>query len=127
MSQGSILTYLILCCVLIFAGNTEMQEQRVKPTNASVIDLKPPPLEKIAAERLQGNNGSMKQVNSPITATSYSVAALQTATNSFSQESLIGEGSIGRVYKGEFPNGKVLSSVSMNIRFPICNMRLTFF
>ncbi|PKI57377.1 hypothetical protein CRG98_022222 [Punica granatum] len=48
----------------------------------------------------------MKRVNPPITATSYTVAALQTATNSFSQESLIGEGSLGRVYKGELPNGK---------------------
>jgi hypothetical protein len=46
-------------------------------------------------------------MKSPITATSYSVASLQTATNSFSQEFLIGEGSLGRVYRGEFPNGKV--------------------
>ncbi|XP_031397717.1 protein STRUBBELIG-RECEPTOR FAMILY 8 isoform X1 [Punica granatum] len=86
--------------------NTELQEHRVKPASASVIDLRPPPIEKLAAERVQGNNGSMKRVNPPITATSYTVAALQTATNSFSQESLIGEGSLGRVYKGELPNGK---------------------
>ncbi|KAI8001484.1 Protein STRUBBELIG-RECEPTOR FAMILY 8 [Camellia lanceoleosa] len=31
------------------------------------------------------------------------------ATNSFSQENLIGEGSLGRVYRGEFPNGKVVA------------------
>lgn len=86
----------------------EMQEQRVKQATSSDLDLRPPPMEKLAAERLQGDNGSMKLVKPPISATSYTVGALQTATNSFSQESLIGEGSIGRVYKGEFPNGKVL-------------------
>lgn len=91
-----------------FTGNAEIQEQNVKPTGATIIDLRPPPMEKLAVERLLGNNGSMKRVNPPITATSYTVAALQTATNSFGQESLIGEGSIGRVYKGELPNGKVL-------------------
>ena len=87
--------------------NTEMQEQRVKPM-AAVTDLKPPPAEKVTVDRLQGKNGSVKRVKSPITATSYTVASLQTATNSFSQEFLIGEGSLGRVYKAEFPNGKVL-------------------
>jgi hypothetical protein len=46
----------------------------------------------------------------PMTATSYTVAALQVATNSFSQDSLLGEGSLGRVYKAEFPNGKVKNS-----------------
>ncbi|KAK4759720.1 hypothetical protein SAY87_022851 [Trapa incisa] len=90
-------------------GNAEMQEQRAKPANASVIDLRPPPVEKIAEERLQGSNGSMKQAKSPITATSYTVAALQTVTDSFSQDSLMGEGSIGSVYKGEFPNGKTMA------------------
>ncbi|KAK6133224.1 hypothetical protein DH2020_033060 [Rehmannia glutinosa] len=68
----------------------EMQEQRSKPT-ASVSDLKPPPAENVTVERLQGKNGSLKRVKSPITATSYTVAALQTATNSFSQENLVGE------------------------------------
>ncbi|KAK6154628.1 hypothetical protein DH2020_008876 [Rehmannia glutinosa] len=86
----------------------EMQEQRSKPT-ASVSDLKPPPAENVTVERLQGKNGSLKRVKSPITATSYTVAALQTATNSFSQENLVGEGSLGRVYKAEFPNGKIMA------------------
>lgn len=83
-----------------------MQEQRVKPM-ASVTDLKPPPAEKVMGERLYGKNGSVKRIKSPITATSYTVASLQTATNSFNQEYLVGEGSLGRVYKAEFPNGKV--------------------
>ncbi|KAI3466542.1 hypothetical protein Pfo_023205 [Paulownia fortunei] len=88
--------------------NMEMQEQRVQST-ATVSDLKPPPAENVAVERLQGKNGSVKRVKSPITATSYTVAALQTATNSFSQENLVGEGSLGRVYRAEFPNGKIMA------------------
>lgn len=40
--------------------------------------------------------------------TMYSVADLQVATNSFNaDENLIGEGSLGRVYRAEFSNGKV--------------------
>ncbi|XP_062161527.1 protein STRUBBELIG-RECEPTOR FAMILY 8 [Alnus glutinosa] len=87
---------------------TEMQEQRSKSTGA-VADLKPPPAEKLTVERIQGKNGSVKRIKSPITATSYTVASLQTATNSFSQEFLIGEGSLGRVYKADFPNGKIMA------------------
>lgn len=85
----------------------EMQEQVSKPT-AAVADLKPPPAENVTVERLQGKNGSLKRVKSPITASSYTVATLQTATNSFSQENLVGEGSLGRVYRAEFPSGKVI-------------------
>ncbi|XP_015885526.2 protein STRUBBELIG-RECEPTOR FAMILY 8 [Ziziphus jujuba] len=88
--------------------DTQMQEQRVKPM-ASITDLKPPPAEKVMGERLQGKNGSVKRIKSPITATSYTVASLQTATNSFNQEYLIGEGSLGRVYRAEFPNGKIMA------------------
>jgi hypothetical protein len=42
-----------------------------------------------------------------IAATTFSVADLQAATNSFAQENLIGEGSLSRVYRGDFPNGQV--------------------
>lgn len=87
--------------------NAEMHEQRVKPTASSIVDLKPPPTENSTFER--GKSGSTKRVKSPITTSSYTVATLQTATNSFSQDNIIGEGSLGRVYKAEFPNGKVMA------------------
>lgn len=86
----------------------EMHETRPQPT-ATVSDLKPPPSETMTAERLQGKNGSVKRVVSPITSTLYTVASLQTATNSFSQDNLVGEGSLGRVYRADFPNGKVMA------------------
>ena len=51
---------------------------------------------------------------SNITATAFSVADLQAATNSFSQDNLIGEGSLGRVYRAEFPNGQVLAVMKID-------------
>lgn len=77
--------------------------------SASMTSLKPPPAEKIVADRVDTKHGSGRRPRSPITATSYTVASLQIATNSFSQDCLVGEGSLGRVYRAEFPNGKVRS------------------
>lgn len=37
----------------------------------------------------------------------YTVAELQSATNNFSEEKLLGQGSLGYVYKAEFPDGQV--------------------
>ncbi|KAL6544716.1 hypothetical protein OROMI_023578 [Orobanche minor] len=88
--------------------NMEMQEQWSKLA-AIESDLKSPPAENMTVERLQGKHGSSKRVMSPVTATSYAVAALQAATNSFSQENLVGEGSLGRVYRADFPNGKIMA------------------
>ncbi|KAJ4747982.1 Protein STRUBBELIG-RECEPTOR FAMILY 8 [Rhynchospora pubera] len=81
----------------------------VEGSETPVATLKPPPIEKQTPERVFGKTGSMKKQKVPMTATSYTVAALQVATNSFSQDSLLGEGSLGRVYKAEFPNGKTLA------------------
>nr|GFB74137.1 protein STRUBBELIG-receptor family 8 [Tanacetum cinerariifolium] len=88
--------------------NAEMQEQRVIPT-ASIVDLKVPPTENSTFER--GKSGSTKRVKSPITTSLYTVATLQTATNSFSQDNIIGEGSLGRVYRADFPNAKVATQL----------------
>ncbi|GMH15778.1 hypothetical protein Nepgr_017619 [Nepenthes gracilis] len=88
--------------------NTMLQEQRVRNVTTAA-DLKPLPAEKLTIDRVPGKNGSVKRVKSPVTSTSYTVASLQTATNSFSQEHLIGEGSLGRVYRAELPNGKIVA------------------
>ncbi|QCD77173.1 protein STRUBBELIG-RECEPTOR FAMILY 8 [Vigna unguiculata] len=86
----------------------QMQEQRVKSA-AIVTDLKPRPAENVSVERLPTKSGSVRHMKSPITSTSYTIASLQSATNSFSQEFIIGEGSLGRVYKADFPNGKEMA------------------
>jgi len=44
---------------------------------------------------------------SNISATAFSVAELQGATNSFSEENLLGEGTLGDVYRADFPDGQV--------------------
>ncbi|CAL0309099.1 unnamed protein product [Lupinus luteus] len=86
----------------------QVQEQRVKST-AAVADLKPPPAENAMIGRVPIKSGSIRQMKSPITSTPYTVASLQSATNSFSQEFIIGEGSLGRVYKADFTNGKIMA------------------
>lgn len=75
--------------------------------DTSIATVKLPPAEKMTPERVYGKNGSVRKTKVPITATPYTVASLQVATNSFCQDSLLGEGSLGRVYKADFPNGKV--------------------
>ncbi|KAL0555182.1 hypothetical protein IC582_009121 [Cucumis melo] len=39
----------------------------------------------------------------------YTVAELESATNMYSEENLLGEGSLGSVYKAEFPDGQILA------------------
>ncbi|KAJ3679076.1 hypothetical protein LUZ60_017087 [Juncus effusus] len=79
---------------------TEIPRSEISPS------LKPPPT---TEKQSPSKNGSVKKPKVPMNATSYTVAALQVATNSFSQDSLLGEGSLGRVYRAEFPNNKVLA------------------
>lgn len=43
----------------------------------------------------------------PTNVRSYSIADLQMATDSFSADNLVGEGSTGRVYRAQFEDGKV--------------------
>ncbi|KAJ7976859.1 putative Receptor protein kinase CLAVATA1 [Quillaja saponaria] len=45
----------------------------------------------------------------------YTVGELRSATNSFSEENLLGEGSLGPVFKAEFPDGKILAVKNINM------------
>ncbi|XP_044499367.1 protein STRUBBELIG-RECEPTOR FAMILY 2 [Mangifera indica] len=45
----------------------------------------------------------------------YTVAELQSATNNFSEEKLLGQGSLGYVYKAEFPDGQTLAVKNINM------------
>lgn len=40
----------------------------------------------------------------------YTIAEVQLVTNSFHEDNLLGEGSLGPVYRAEFPENKVLPS-----------------
>lgn len=76
------------------------------------MSLKPPAkidLHKSFNENDITNNKSItrKVSLSSITVPAYTVADLQVATGSFNPDSLIGEGSFGRVYKAKFSDQKV--------------------
>ncbi|GAA0161535.1 hypothetical protein LIER_17825 [Lithospermum erythrorhizon] len=49
----------------------------------------------------------------PISAKLYTVAELQFATNCFSEKNLLGEGSLGAVYRAEFPDGQIFAVKSL--------------
>ncbi|CAH9081615.1 unnamed protein product [Cuscuta epithymum] len=101
----------------ISTGNSTANANRVnrkvvepkENSTSTVVELMPLPMERMSLDIIQGRNGSIKRANSVIPLIPYTVAALQTATNSFCQENLVGEGSTGRVYRADFPNGKILA------------------
>lgn len=75
------------------------------------VSLKPPPKiesHKSFDDKDFSNKPIAKKSNTiPIKATVYSVADLQMATDSFSFDNLVGEGTFGRVYRAQFNDGKV--------------------
>ncbi|KAI0498892.1 hypothetical protein KFK09_019790 [Dendrobium nobile] len=85
-------------------------ETTFQPTSAS---LKPPPTDRknrsYDEDEFSKSMPVKKAKSVLIRKTMYSVADLQVATNSFSVDNLIGEGSLGRVYKAQFTDGKVLA------------------
>ncbi|CAN6470052.1 unnamed protein product [Victoria cruziana] len=104
-------------------GSNEVKELKSVQSSASttLVPLQPTSLDivkPLAAEHHKTSNGdeflkkkpTVKRANiPPINASVYSVADLQMATCSFSIDNLVGEGSIGRVYKAQFADGKVLA------------------
>ncbi|CAM6022137.1 unnamed protein product [Sphagnum balticum] len=92
------------------AGQVEevMAEETMRASPVVQI-LKAPPSLKGISEKGQARLSSGKSPSTVIAATAFSIADLQAATNSFAQENLIGEGSVGRVYRGDFPDGKVVA------------------
>ncbi|KAL3528529.1 hypothetical protein ACH5RR_007851 [Cinchona calisaya] len=110
-------------------ASQEVQEMKsIQPSSESStktfkvpasINLRPPPIDH--HKSFDEDDASMKPIippkkaiTIPIEAKQYSVADLQMATDSFSVENLIGEGSIGRVYRAEFDDGKVLAVKKIN-------------
>lgn len=58
-------------------------------------------------ERAYGRRSFSKRSRFPAKTKTYTVAELESATNKYSEENLLGEGSLGSVYKAEFPDGQV--------------------
>ncbi|KAG8380230.1 hypothetical protein BUALT_Bualt07G0171700 [Buddleja alternifolia] len=114
-----------------FAPLATQEVQEIKPLQTSfatsaktfeappMLNLRPPPMDRhksfdeddVSAKPIV----PPKKVNTaPINAKSFSVADLQIATDSFNVENLIGEGSIGRVYRAQLDDGKVLAVKKVN-------------
>lgn len=96
-------------------GQDERSEEKAI-TLVPDVNIKPPPFEKyIVPANVSVSSPAHKMPfrrptsRAAIATTAYSVAALQQSTNSFGQENLIGEGSMGRVYRAELPDGKLLA------------------
>jgi hypothetical protein len=80
----------------------------------AAVNLKPPPKiernQSFDDDDIASKPAAKKSIAAPVKATVYSVADLQMATDSFSVDNLIGEGTFGRVYRAQFSDGKVNSS-----------------
>ncbi|KAL6585255.1 hypothetical protein OROMI_004544 [Orobanche minor] len=109
------------------------QMQEIKPVQTSsttssmffeapaVINLKPPPFDRHKSFDEDDVSVSVmpvvapKKVNrAPINVRLFSVADLQIATDSFNVDNLIGEGSVGRVYRAQLDDGKVVAVKKIN-------------
>ncbi|XP_068636762.1 protein STRUBBELIG-RECEPTOR FAMILY 5-like isoform X2 [Aristolochia californica] len=78
---------------------------------ADSLNLKPPPSDRLKSFEdtdIDSKFNSSKSVDS-VAATTYSLGDLQEATTNFAESCLVGEGSIGCVYKAKFSDGKVLA------------------
>lgn len=75
------------------------------------------PVEKVTVNSAVTTNATERKIMTS-SVKMYTVASLQQYTNSFSQENLIGEGTLGSVYRAELPDGKVVF-----VRL-ICNISL---
>ncbi|KAM4099565.1 hypothetical protein ACJW30_05G001000 [Castanea mollissima] len=104
-------------------ASNEVQEMKSIQTSSTIntkafdttasINLRPPPIDRHKSfdeDEFSKKPTIVKKANvAPINVTSYSVADLQMATGSFSVENLLGGGSLGRVYRAQFDDGKVLA------------------
>ncbi|XP_017255958.1 protein STRUBBELIG-RECEPTOR FAMILY 2 isoform X3 [Daucus carota subsp. sativus] len=78
-----------------------------------LIDLKYLPPLRARTVRTSRRSFSRKS-RVPVGTKIYSVAELQAATDSFSEANLLGEGSLGSVYKAEFPGGQIFAVKNIN-------------
>ncbi|XP_023528683.1 protein STRUBBELIG-RECEPTOR FAMILY 2-like [Cucurbita pepo subsp. pepo] len=74
-----------------------------------------PILNHTRTEKFSGRKGFSNRCRLPVRTKIYTLAEVQSTTNNFSQENLLGEGSLGAVYRAEFPDGQVLAVKNLNM------------
>ncbi|XVF75873.1 hypothetical protein PTKIN_Ptkin13bG0221900 [Pterospermum kingtungense] len=68
-----------------------------------------PPHHLTSTEKTSRRKSLTRKPKFAMNAKEYTLAELQSATNSFSEENLLGEASLGSVHKAEFPDGQVFA------------------
>ncbi|PON52229.1 Tyrosine-protein kinase [Parasponia andersonii] len=74
-----------------------------------------PPVYHSRTQKMSRRKSFTRKYGLPGRAKLFTIADLQSATNSFSEANLLGEGSLGSVYKADFPNGQVLAVKNINM------------
>ncbi|XP_065020930.1 protein STRUBBELIG-RECEPTOR FAMILY 3-like isoform X1 [Musa acuminata AAA Group] len=113
--------------VAVMKDSGKEKEHTIDMRETDVIIMPPPPVEKVIVKPIVTSGNvvglSPEMMNTPPTpTTSYSVAELQQYTNSFSEENLIRDGRLGKVYLAVLPDGKLLEVMKLdnvNSRIPV--------
>ncbi|CAL9112010.1 unnamed protein product [Musa acuminata var. zebrina] len=113
--------------VAVMKDSGKEKEHIIDMRETDVIIMPPPPVEKVIVNPIVTSGNvvglSPEIMNTPPTpTTSYSVAELQQYTNSFSEENLIRDGRLGKVYLAVLPDGKLLEVMKLdnvNSRIPV--------
>ncbi|KAK3026793.1 hypothetical protein RJ639_040271 [Escallonia herrerae] len=122
-ARGEKISTVRLCVPLMLFINLIVAYSSAVPEESPAISIRnsppliapsqlPPLCTKIV--RVSRRRSFSRKCRIPIGAKLYTVAELQLATNYFSEENLLGEGSLGSVYKAEFPDGQVFAVKNIN-------------
>ncbi|KAJ6743049.1 LEUCINE-RICH REPEAT TRANSMEMBRANE PROTEIN KINASE 1-LIKE PROTEIN [Salix viminalis] len=100
------------CSVRTTTVASEVNPQLLPPRSPSLLHIPP-----ICNQRIEKNSArkSFSKYKAPVGAKIYTVTELQLATNNFGEENLLGEGSLGSVYRAEFPNGQIFVVKNINM------------
>ncbi|KAL9399709.1 hypothetical protein Peur_008670 [Populus x canadensis] len=103
------------CSVRTTRVASEVNPQLLPPRSPSL--LFPTHIPHICHNRNEKNSArkSFSIYKAPVSANIYTVTELQLATNNFGEENLLGEGSLGSVYRAEFQNGQIFVVKNINM------------
>lgn len=105
----------------------KQKEHVIEVGGSSILEMPPPPVEKVIVNPIVpaenvARSPPPEKICHPTSTISFSVASLQQYTNSFTEESLIRDGRLGKVYLAELPDGKLLEVMkfdNVNSRIPV--------
>ncbi|KAG1347142.1 putative protein STRUBBELIG-RECEPTOR FAMILY 3-like [Cocos nucifera] len=105
----------------------KQKEHVIEMEGTSILVMPPPPVEKVIVNPIApaeniARSPPPEQICPPTSAISFSVASLQQYTDSFTEESLIRDSRLGKVYLAELPDGKLLEVMkidNVNSRIPV--------